>query len=112
MQMFPYEIKNVLTDNGSEFMNVFDAYCTTNHVKHVWTYPNHPQINGVIERFNRSIQEEWLDMYQDELIEPTQANSRIREYLYFYHNDRIHEGLRDQTPATILGKEIVSPKGV
>jgi hypothetical protein len=30
----------------------------------------------------------------------------------FYHNDRIHEGLGDQTPAAILGKEIKSPKGM
>lgn len=50
-------------------------------------------------------------MYQGELLEPEQANQRIAEYLYFYHNDRIHEGLGDQTPASVLEKEIVSPKG-
>ena len=33
--MLPVAIHTVQTDNGSEFMNVFDAYCTTNHVKHV-----------------------------------------------------------------------------
>lgn len=110
--MLPITIHTVQTDNGSEFMGVFDSYCTNNHIKHVWIYPKHPKVNGVIERFNRSIQEEWLDMYQDELIEPTQANICIAEYLYFYHNDRIHESLGDQTPAAILGKEIKSPKGV
>lgn len=110
--MLPVSIHTVQTDNGSEFMAIFDTYCTNNTIRHVWTYPNHPKINGVIERFNRSIQEEWLDMYQDELIEPQQANKRIAEYLYFYHNDRIHEGLGDQTPASVLGKEIKSPKGV
>lgn len=110
--MLPISIHTVQTDNGSEFMGVFDLYCTTNHFKHVFTYPKHPKVNGVIERFNRSIQEEWLDMYQDELMEPLQANRRIREYLYFYHNDRIHESLGNQTPASILGKEIISPKGV
>lgn len=110
--MLPLAIHTVQTDNGSEFMQVFDLYCTTNHIKHLWTYPHHPKVNGVVERFNRSIQEEWLDMYQDELIELTLANQRITEYLYFYHNDRIHEGLGDQTPAAVLGKEIKSPKGV
>lgn len=110
--MLPVQIHTVQTDNGSEFMASFDAYCTVNHIKHVWTYPQHPKINGVVERFNRSLQEEWLDMYQDELIDPIQANLRIKEYLYFYHNDRIHEGLGDQTPAAILGGEIKSPKGV
>lgn len=110
--MLPTTIHTVQTDNGSEFMGVFDAYCTEKHIKHVWIYPKHPKINGVVERFNRSIQEEWLDMYQDEFIEPRHVNKRIAQYLYFYHNDRIHEGLGDQTPASILGKEIKSPKRV
>lgn len=110
--ILPLPIHTIQTDNGSEFMGVFDLYCTTHPVRHVFTYPKHPKVNGVIERFNRSIQEEWLDMYQDELIEPRQANKRIREYLYFYHNDRIHEGLGNLTPAEVLGKEIISPKGM
>jgi len=112
MSMLPVAIHTVQNDNGSEFMSVFDVYCLTNHIKHVWTYPKHPKVNGVVERFNRSIQEEWLDIYQEELVELNQANQRIAEYLYFYHNDRIHEGLGDKTPASILGKEIKSPKGV
>lgn len=110
--ILPVPIHTIQTDNGSEFMGVFDMYCTSYPIHHVFTYPKHPKVNGVIERFNRSIQEEWLDMYQDELIEPQQANRRISEYLYFYHNDRIHEGLGNQTPAHVLGKEIISPKGV
>lgn len=110
--MLPVAIQTIQTDNGSEFLGVFDDFCLANRIKHLFTYPKHPKVNGVIERFNRSIQEEWLDMYQDELIDPDQANERIAEYLYFYHNDRIHEGLGDQTPAHVLGKEIISPKGV
>lgn len=110
--MLPVRIHTVQTDNGSEFMAVFDNFCLTKHIKHVWIYPKHPKVNGVVERFNRSLQEEWLDIYQDELVELDRANQRIAEYLYFYHNDRIHESLGDQTPATILGKEIKSPKGI
>ncbi|MBU1256069.1 integrase core domain-containing protein, partial [Patescibacteria group bacterium] len=48
---------------------VFDKYCKENSLTHKWTYPHSPKINGVIERFNRSIQEEWLDMYQDEMLD-------------------------------------------
>jgi len=110
--MLPVTIHTVQTDNGSEFMDMFDRYCTARHIKHLWTYPKHPKINGVIERFNRSLQEEWLDVYRDELAEPETGNQRIAEYLYFYHNDRIHESLGNRTPAEVLGKEIKSPKGV
>ena len=110
--MLPTRIHTVQTDNGSEFEAVFDHYCQRNNILHKWTYPRCPKINGVIERFNRSIQEEWLDVYQEELLELDQANQRIAEYLYFYNNDRIHEGLGDKTPAAILGREIKSPKGL
>ncbi|PIZ50190.1 hypothetical protein COY29_00325 [Candidatus Woesebacteria bacterium CG_4_10_14_0_2_um_filter_39_14] len=110
--MLPIPIHTVQTDNGSEFLGVFDNYCRKNGIKHHFTYPKCPKINGVVERFNRSIQEEWLNMYQDEMVEPTLINRRIAEYLLFYHNDRIHEGLGDRTPASILGREIKSPKGV
>lgn len=110
--MLPVAIHTVQTDNGSEFESVFDAYLKEKHITHKWSLPKSPKINAVIERFNRSLQEEWLDMYRDELVDPNLANKRIAEYLYFYHNDRIHEGLGDQTPATVLGKEIKSPKGM
>jgi len=110
--VLPVTIHTVQTDNGKEFEGVFDHHCSRQFIRHLWTYPNCPKINGVIERFNRSLQEEWLDMYQDELIDPELANRHLAEYLWFYHNDRIHEGLGDRTPADVLGKEIKSPKGV
>ena len=110
--MLPVSIHTIQTDNGSEFEGVFDQFCREKKITHKWIYPKMPKVNGVIERFNRSIQEEWLDMYQDELINPDIANKRIAEYLHFYHNDRIHEGLGDKTPAEVLGREIKSPKGV
>lgn len=104
--VLPVTIHTVQTDNGSEFEGVFDAYCQENSITHKWTYPSSPQINGVIERFNRSLQEEWLDMYQDEMLNITLINQRIKEYLSFYHHDRIHESLADQTPATVVGYNI------
>lgn len=104
--VLPVSIHTVQTDNGSEFEGDFDEYCQSQNIKHKWTYPNSPKINGVIERFNRSIQEEWLDMYQDEMIELNLINRRIKEYLSFYHHDRIHESLADQTPADNIGYNI------
>lgn len=104
--VLPVPIHTVQTDNGSEFAGVFDQYCQSHHLLHQWTYPHSPKINGVIERFNRTLQEEWLDLYQDELLEPALINPRIREYLEFYHQDRIHEGLADHTPAEVVGYTI------
>lgn len=63
LQSLPYQVHTVQTDNGSEFEGVFEEYCQVQQIKHIWTYPNSPKINGVIERFNRSIKEEWLERY-------------------------------------------------
>lgn len=104
-------IHTVQTDNGSEFMGVFDNYLTTKtRTKHVWIYPHCPKINCFIERYNRSIQEEWLNHHQDEMIDVDEFNhSSLSQYLFFYNNKRVHEGLQLRTPAQVVGEEIKSP---
>lgn len=104
--MLPVAIHTVQTDNGSEFEAEFNRYCLKEKIKRFYTYPKCPKINGVIERFNRTIQEDCLDQYQDEMLELTLINMRIKEYLSFYHNDRIHESLADRTPADVIGYAI------
>ena len=103
------KIHTVQTDNGSEFEKNFDQYLESKEIKHVWTYPKSPKINGVIERYNRSIQEEWIYSYLDEIDDTKQFNTRLQQYLYFYNNQRVHESLGLKTPAQVTGKEIISP---
>jgi transposase InsO family protein len=107
--LLPIKIQTIQTDNGSEFMGVFDQYLKDRKIKHLWTYPNCPRINSCIERYNRSIQEEWINSYLDEMDNPKQFNIRLQEYLYFYNNLRVHESLGLKTPAQVVGKELKSP---
>ena len=107
--LLPVKIHTVQTDNGAEFAGVFDRYLSQQHIKHLWTYPNCPKVNSFIERYNRSIQEEWMSSYLDEIYDTDQFNRRLQEYLYFYHNQRVHEGLGLKTPAQVVGKELKSP---
>ena len=102
-------IYTVQTDNGSEFEKDFDSYLVKQNIKHVYTYPRCPKINSVIERYNRSIQEEWMNSYLDEIYDTKQFNQRLQQYLYFYNNERVHESLGLKTPAQVTGKEIISP---
>lgn len=103
------KIKAVQTDNGSEFEGEFNRYLKKQVIKHLWTYPQCPKINSVIERYNRSIQEEWMNTYLDEIYDTRLFNKRLREYLYFYNNQRVHESLGLKTPAQVVGKELKSP---
>lgn len=110
--MLPVPIHTVQTDNGSEFLDEFERYCHIHRIKHLFTYPHSPKINGVIERFNRTIQEDCLAVYYDELDDPSRINLRLSAYLTFYHNERVHKALGNRTPAEVIGSYIPSPKGV
>ena len=44
--------KEVLSDNGGEFHGDFDALLQTYRIDHRLTSSNHPQANGLVERFN------------------------------------------------------------
>jgi Integrase zinc binding domain/Integrase core domain len=48
--------KELLSDQGSHFCNkVVDALCQHMNVRHKLSSPYHPQTNGLVERFNRTL---------------------------------------------------------
>lgn len=110
--MLPVPTHAIQTDNGGEFLAEFEEYCQKYALVHFFTYPHSPKINGVVERFNRTIQEDCLEVYYDEVDDPARINLRISEYLAFYHNERVHKTLGNRTPAEVIGNYIPSPKGV
>ena len=43
-------------DNGLEYKNnLFKEFCLNNNIKHIFSFPNHPQANGVIEITHKEI---------------------------------------------------------
>jgi transposase InsO family protein len=69
-EVFPYPLKSVLTDNDCEFMKHFDEEIHRLHKNHWHTYPKTPKMNAHVERFNRTIQEEFIDYHEELLITP------------------------------------------
>src|SRR4029079_2847489 len=65
--VFPFAIEAVLTDNGSEFQRHFAAALAEHLHTHWHTYPKTPRMNAHCERFNRTIQEEFVDYHYDPL---------------------------------------------
>ena len=57
---YDLSIHTVQTDNGSEFLKHFHQYLDEQNIKHQFIYPRCPRINGVVERFNRTVQEECI----------------------------------------------------
>jgi len=72
-------VLRVLTDNGSAYRSKLFAQALGS-IKHKRTRPYRPQTNGKVERFNRTLGEEWADarLYLSEA-------ERLAEYATFIH---------------------------
>ena len=105
-QLFTYPIKQVLTDNGSEFKLHFTRLMGMRKYTHLHTYPRTPKMNAHCERFNRTIQEEFIDYHIDLLFDDTtEFNRLLGEYLEFYNTKRVHHAFKNEmTPVEVISK--------
>lgn len=102
----PTSIHTVQTDNGSEFLNVFHEYLESISIKHQFIYPRHPKINGTIERFNRTIQEEFI-MRNDEIYYDLDAfQLKLDKYLNWYNYQRPHGSLHYMSPMNFIQTQL------
>jgi transposase InsO family protein len=99
-------IHTIQTDNGSEFLGVFHVYLETQNIRHEFCYPRCPRINGVVERFNRTLQEECINRIID-LVDDKQAfKAKLEQYCIWYNEKRPHYALRYQTPGAFASQHI------
>jgi transposase InsO family protein/transposase-like protein len=103
MALVDGKIAAILSDNGSEFAKYFEEACKRLKIIHIFTRLKTPKDNPVNERFNRTIQEEFMEV--DEYFEPllteadlTEANEKLTEWLIFYNFERPHQTLKYKTP--------------
>lgn len=98
-KLTPFSIENIITDNGSEFKGEFDQLISDAQITHLWTYPSTPKMNAVCERFNRTIQEQFVDYHEDLLFTDIDAfNEKLADWLVQYNSVRPHKGLALKTP--------------
>lgn len=95
-------IHTVQTDNGSEFLGVFHTFLETQRITHEFIYPRSPRINGVVERFNRTIQEECLNHVPDLGVDMAACAKKLEAYCTWYNTKRPHYALKYLTPAAVL----------
>ena len=94
----PFKIKAIKTDNGMEFLGDFDAYLNRRSIVHYFSYPRTPKSNAYIERFNRTIQEEFVDFTDVDPGNLDDFNNQLLDWLIEYNNIRPHQTLAYQTP--------------
>ena len=95
--MSPTEI---LTDNGKVFTGrfgpgtgevLFDRICRENGIKHLLTAPRSPTTTGKVERFHRTLREEFLTGRVFTSIDDAQA--QLDGWVEHYNHDRPHQGI-------------------
>ncbi len=101
-QVFPYQIKGVQTDNGSEFHKHFMQYLEQQNIIHYWNYKGQPAKNGHVEKYNRTIQEEFIDWNQILLEDTNKFNHKLMNWLIWYNTKRFHWSLDLKTPVDYL----------
>lgn len=91
------EIREVLTDNGPCYRSrVFNS--TLGTIRHRFTQPYRPQTNGKVERFNRTMLDEWAYVrpYDSEM----ERAAAFGGFLHSYNHHRGHTALGGHPPVS------------
>ena len=98
------EPPKLLSDNGSCYIsNELADYLQEKEIKHVRGRPLHPQTQGKIERYHRSMKNV---VKLDNYFSPGQLEEKLKEFVHYYNYERYHESINNLTPAEVYyGKE-------
>jgi putative transposase len=92
-----YNRPRLLSDNGPCFISSsLRMYLKENKMDHTRCRPYHPQTQGKIERYHRSMKNVIL---LDNYYTPEQLNEQISHGVEYYNNQRYHEAIDNVTPA-------------
>lgn len=103
-------IINIHHDNGSEFAKDFTRACRMLNLPQWYSRVRTPKDNPVLERFNRTIQEDFVDLWDVDPVNIDDFNKQLVEWLVEYNSIRPHETLAYQTPLEYIDTHL--PIGV
>lgn len=83
-------IEAVMTDNWNGYRSgAFQA--ALGDIEHIKTRPYRPQTNGKVERFNRTLTEEWI--YARPYLSENDRNLALTEWIHIYNHHRYHTAI-------------------
>lgn len=94
---FPFKIKAIQIDGGSEFKDQFEEACHKKKILLFLLPPRSPKLNGCVERANRTHREEFYEVHDVEL-SLEDHNRQLEEWEYTYNYIRPHQHLDYLTP--------------
>lgn len=89
----------LLSDNGSCYISYeLAGYLEDKNMKHTRGRPLHPQTQGKIERYHRSMKNV---VKLDNYFSPSQLERSLEEFVQYYNNERYHESINNLVPADV-----------
>lgn len=95
------QVGAILTDNGREFCGTphhpYELYLQLNDIEHRRTQVRRPQTNGFVERFHRSVLDEFfrVALRQKVYTEVVELQRDLDAWLHHYNHERPHLGYRN-----------------
>ena len=100
----------IISDNGPQYLSTeFRSYLRDQEVVHSRIRVGHPQSNGKIERFHKTLKSECVRTQALGGFE--EAKKIIKAYVHEYNHERLHSALNYLTPADYLkGEETIKQR--
>lgn len=92
---FGIRVEAVLTDNGACYRSRLFA-AALDHIEHRRIRPRRPQTNGKVERFNRTLLDEWA--YVRPYASERARTKALANWLHLYNHHRCHTALGGLPP--------------
>ncbi|GIW50657.1 MAG: hypothetical protein KatS3mg081_0012 [Gemmatimonadales bacterium] len=110
------EVTPILTDNGREYCGTdahpYELYLALNDIEHRTTRLGSPRTNGFVERFHRTVLDEFFrQAFREKFygsVEALQAD--LDRWLVHYNTERPHQGYRNvgRRPIETIGEYLES----
>ena len=101
-EMYPQAVgPRLISDNGSQFISKnFEELLALLEVSHTFTSANHPQSNGKLERFHRTLKTEHVR--RASYLEYQDACIRLAKWIAYYNSERLHSAIWYLTPNDVF----------